>query len=74
MCLDPCLGYTERYLHVVLEIRRIDVLLLVLVLLWCWTLRVEMARSCNVSGDDCRISVLSVAVVTVVMDSATDMM
>ena len=27
MCQDPYLGYTERYLRVVLEIRRIDVLL-----------------------------------------------
>jgi len=25
VCLDPYLGYTERYLHVALEIRRIDV-------------------------------------------------
>ena len=26
MCLDPYLGYTEQYLHVALEIHRIDVL------------------------------------------------
>ena len=69
MCLDPCLGYTERHLHVALEICRIDVLLLVLVLLWCWKLCVAMARSCIVTGDHCRIGVLSVAIVTVVIDS-----
>ena len=48
----------------------IDALLLVLVLLWCWTLLVALARSCIVPADQCRIGVLSVAVVTVVMDSA----
>ena len=31
MCLDPYLGYTERYLHVALEICRIDVLFVGLV-------------------------------------------
>jgi len=55
---------------VALEIRRIDILLLVLVLLWCWTLCVALARSCIVPEDHCRINVLSVAIVTVVMDSA----
>ena len=34
----------------VLEIRRIDFLLSVLVLLWCWTLGVALARSCIVPG------------------------
>ena len=74
MCLEPCLRYTERYLCVALEICRIDVSLLVLVLLWCWSLCVALARSCIVSKDRCRIGVLSVAVVIVVMDSTTDMM
>ena len=55
---------------VALEIRRIDILLLVLVLLWHWTLLVALAYSCIVPGDHCRIGVLSVAIVTVVMDSA----
>jgi len=32
-------------------------------LLWCWTLHVALARSCIVSGDLCRVGVLSVAVV-----------
>ena len=54
---------------VALEIRRIDVLLLVLVLLRCWTLHAALARSCIVPGDHCRIGVLSVAIVTVVMNS-----
>jgi hypothetical protein len=66
VCLDPCLGYTERYLCVALEMCRIDVLVLVLVLLWCWKLRVALARSCIVTGDHCRIGVPSV----VVIDSA----
>jgi len=70
VCLDPCLGYTERYLCVVLEMCRIDVLVLVLVLLWCWKLRVALARSCIVTGDHCRIGVLSVVIVIVVIDSA----
>ena len=49
---------------------RIDVLLLVLVLRWCWTLRAALAHSCIVPGDRCGIGVLSIVIVTVVMDSA----
>jgi len=63
---------SESATCVALKIHRLDVLLLVLVLLWCWTLRVALAHSCIVPGDHCRISVLSVAIVTVVMDSASD--
>jgi len=69
VCLDPCLGCTERYLRVALEIHTIGVLLLVLVLLWCWKLCVALARSCIVTGDHCRISVPSVFIVTVVIYS-----
>jgi len=69
VCLDPFLGYTERHLCMALENRRIDVFLLVLVLLWCWKLHVALARSCTVTGDHCRIGVLSVVKVTVVIDS-----
>jgi len=47
---------------------RID-FLLVLVLLWCWTLRVALARLCILPGDHCRVGVLSVAIVTVVIIS-----
>ena len=61
---------SDRVTCVALEICRIDVLLLVLGLLWCWRLRVALARSCIVTGDPCIIGVLSVAIVTVVMDSA----
>jgi len=44
VCLDPYLGYPEQYLHVALEIRRIDVLFvgskdtsipLYVLMLWC---------------------------------------
>ena len=58
-------SWSECVTCVTLEI---NVLWLVLVLLWCWTLRVALARTCNVPGDHCRIGVLSVAIVTVVMD------
>ena len=37
-------GGSECVTCVVLEIRRVDVMLLVLVLLWCWTLHVALAR------------------------------
>ena len=59
----------ERFTCLALEVCRIDIVLLVLVLLWCWKLRVTLARPCIVTGDYCRIGVLSV-VVTVVMGSA----
>ena len=44
------IGRSECVTCVVLEIRRVDVMLLVLVLLWCWTLHVALARSCIVPG------------------------
>jgi len=50
---------SERVTCVALEICRIDILLLVLVLLWCWKHRVALARSCIVTGDHCRIGVVS---------------
>ena len=43
-------GGSDCVTCVVLEIRRVDVMLLVLVLLWCWTLHVALARSCIVPG------------------------
>jgi len=67
--LDPCLGYTERYLRVALEIHRIYVLLLVLVLLWCCKLSAALTCSCIVTGDHYRIGVLSVVIVILVIDS-----
>jgi len=71
VCLDICLGYTERYLRVA-EIRRIDVLFVgsSVCHFWCWMLCVALAHSCIVYGDHCRIGVLSVVIVTVVLESA----
>jgi len=57
-------SWSECVTCVTLEI---NVLWLVLVLLWCWTLRVALARTCIVLWDLCRVGVLSV---TVVMGSA----
>jgi len=48
MCVDPCLWYTEFYLRLELEISRVDFLLSVLVILWCTTFGVALARSCIV--------------------------
>jgi hypothetical protein len=59
----------EHITCVALEIRRIDVLLLVLVLLWCWKLSVALEHSCTVTGAQCRIGVPSTVIVTVVTDS-----
>ena len=50
MCVEPCLGYTELYLRLELEISRVDFLLSVLVLRWCTTLGVAQARSSNIPG------------------------
>jgi len=56
---------------VALEIRRIDILFVgSSVSLWCWILCIALAHSCIVYGDHCRIGILSVILVTVVLDSA----
>jgi hypothetical protein len=72
VCLDPYLGYTERYLRVALEIRRRYVLFVgsSVCHFWCWKLCVALAHSCIVYGDHCRIGILSVVIVTVVIGSA----
>ena len=68
MCLDPCLGYVEWYLRVALEILRIDVLLVLVFVTEVWKLCVALAHSCIAYGDHCRIGVLSVVIVTVVLE------
>ena len=64
MCLDPYLGYIEWYLRVALEIRRIDVLLVLEFVTELWKLCVALEHSCIAYGDHCRIGALSVVLVT----------
>ena len=51
-----------------LEIRRIDVLLVLEFVTEFWKLCVALAHSCIAYGDHCRIGVLSVVFVTVVLE------
>ena len=55
------IGRSECIACLALEIRRIDVLLLVLVLLWRWTLSVALARSCIAPGNSESITTVTIA-------------
>jgi len=70
VCQDPYLGYTKRYLHVALEIHRIDVLFVSVFVTLSLDTLCSTGASCIVYRDHCRIPILSVDIVTVVLDSA----
>ena len=60
VCLEPYLGYIEWYLSVALEIRRIDILLVLEIVTEFWKLCVALAHSCIAYGDQCIIGFFSV--------------